>query len=59
MVLFAAAVVAGVTYCSLFYASPYVRTWDEVDFTLACLVEFVHRKGMFLWLVDILKRERN
>ncbi|UKS28445.1 hypothetical protein LOZ80_05780 [Paenibacillus sp. HWE-109] len=33
--LFAAAVIAGVTCLSLLYASPFVRTWDEVDFTLA------------------------
>lgn len=35
LALFAAAVIAGVTCLSLLYASPYVRTWDEVDFTLA------------------------
>lgn len=35
LVLFAAVVIAGVTCLSLLYASPYVRTWDEVDFTLA------------------------
>lgn len=35
LTLFAAAVIACVTCLSLFYASPFVRTWDEVDFTLA------------------------
>ncbi|NOU62710.1 hypothetical protein GC096_01450 [Paenibacillus sp. LMG 31461] len=35
MALFAAAVIASVICLSLLYASPYVRTWDEVDFTLA------------------------
>ncbi|SDO04101.1 hypothetical protein SAMN04487897_107167 [Paenibacillus sp. yr247] len=35
LMLFAAAVIARVTCLSLLYASPYVRTWDEVDFTLA------------------------
>lgn len=29
------AVIGTVTYLSIIYASPYVRTWDEVDFTLA------------------------
>lgn len=35
LALFAISVIAGVTCLSLLYASPYVRTWDEVDFTLA------------------------
>jgi hypothetical protein len=35
MALFAAAVIAGVTCLSIVYASPFARTWDEVDFTLA------------------------
>ncbi|MGO4268721.1 nucleoporin-interacting protein, partial [Paenibacillus sp. TAF58] len=35
LALFAAAVIAGVTYISIVYASPFARTWDEVDFTLA------------------------
>lgn len=33
--LFAVVVIAGVTYLSFYYASPYARTWDEVDFALA------------------------
>lgn len=35
LALFAAAVIAGVTCLSIVYASPFARTWDEVDFTLA------------------------
>jgi hypothetical protein len=35
LMLFAAIVIAGVTCLSLLYASPFARTWDEVDFTLA------------------------
>lgn len=35
LMLLVVAVLGTVTYLSIFYASPYVRTWDEVDFTLA------------------------
>jgi hypothetical protein len=35
MMLWVVAVIGTVTYLSIFYASPFVRTWDEVDFTLA------------------------
>lgn len=35
LILLAIAVIGTVTSLSIFYASPYVRTWDEVDFTLA------------------------
>ncbi|MCY9657834.1 nucleoporin-interacting protein [Paenibacillus chondroitinus] len=35
LMLLAIAVLGTVACLSIFYASPYVRTWDEVDFTLA------------------------